>query len=352
MSETIRIGVIGAGINTTLMHIPGFQAIDGVEVVSVANRSRESGQRVADQFGIPAVGDTWADVIDDPGVDAICIGTWPYMHRTLVLAALDAGKHVLTEARMAMNAAEAHEMLDASLENPDLVAQVVPADFTFEVDQTIIDLINDGYLGDVVVADLAVHGGFMDRNAPYTWRNDRDMSGYNIMLMGAISECFMRWLGPPTSVTAQTRSYVPRRVDADGRRKVTTIPDHVEILCEMASGPVAHLRFTEVVGLMPAAQATLFGSEGNLRVDITMSPKAGDGGCALYGGRRGDSGLQRLEIPPEKAGTWRVEEEFINAIRGVEQVTHTTFEEGVRYMEFTEAVTRSAQTGMKVPLPL
>ena len=53
--------------------------------------------------------DTWADVIDDPiAVDAICIGTWPYMHRTLVLAALDAGKHVLTEARMAMNAAEAH----------------------------------------------------------------------------------------------------------------------------------------------------------------------------------------------------------------------------------------------------
>ena len=48
MSETIRVGVIGAGINTTLMHIPGFQAIDGVEVVSVANRSRESGQRVAD----------------------------------------------------------------------------------------------------------------------------------------------------------------------------------------------------------------------------------------------------------------------------------------------------------------
>ena len=254
MSDTIRVGVIGAGTNTTLMHIPGFQAIDGVEVVSVANRSRESGQRVADQFGIPTVADTWADVIDDPAVDAICIGTWPYMHRTLVLAALDAGKHVLTEARMAMNASEAHEMLDASLENPELVAQVVPADFTFEVDQTIIDLINDGYLGDIVVADLAVHAGFMDRNAPYTWRNDRDMSGYNIMLMGAISECFMRWIGPPTSVTAQTRTFVPRRAGEDGRRRVTTIPDHVDVLCEMASGPVAHLRFTEVVGLMPEAR--------------------------------------------------------------------------------------------------
>ena len=47
-----------------------------------------------------------------------------------------------------------------------------------------------------------------------------------------------------------------------------------------------------------------------------------------------------------------MEEEFINAIRGTEQITHTTFETGVHYMEFTEAVTRSAQTGEAIALPL
>ena len=47
-----------------------------------------------------------------------------------------------------------------------------------------------------------------------------------------------------------------------------------------------------------------------------------------------------------------MEEEFVNAIRGLEPVTHTSFEDGVRYMEFTEAVTRSAQSGKKVHLPL
>ena len=41
------------------------------------------------------------------------IGTWPYMHKTMVLAALAAGKHVMTEARMAMDSAEAREMLAA-----------------------------------------------------------------------------------------------------------------------------------------------------------------------------------------------------------------------------------------------
>jgi predicted dehydrogenase len=70
------------------------------------------------------------------------------------------------------------------------------------------------------------------------------------------------------------------------------------------------------------------------------------------GGRRGDKQLQNLRVPPDKQGTWRVEEEFVNAIRGKEKVVLTNFEDGIRYMEFTEAVTRSAQTGQAVSLPL
>ena len=73
---------------------------------------------------------------------------------------------------------------------------------------------------------------------------------------------------------------------------------------------------------------------------------------SLYGGRRGDSELSEIVIPEEKKGRWRVEEEFINAIRGEEPVTHTPFDVGVQYMEWTEAVTRSAQTGQAISLPL
>lgn len=70
----------------------------------------------------------------------------------------------------------------------------------------------------------------------------------------------------------------------------------------------------------------------------------------MLGGKRGDEALS--ELPIVNRGKWRVEEEFINAIRGVEAVTHTPFDIGVQYMEFTEAVTRSAQTGQAVALPL
>ena len=82
--QSIRIGFIGAGANTELRHIPGFLEAEGVQLVSVSNRSRESSQRISDKYNIPNVYDNWADLIEAEDTDAICIGTWPYMHCSIV----------------------------------------------------------------------------------------------------------------------------------------------------------------------------------------------------------------------------------------------------------------------------
>ena len=343
--DTIRIGFIGAGANTTLRHLPEFKEIQGVELVSVANRSRASSQRVADEWQIPTVYDSWVDLIEASDTNAVCVGTWPYMHCAMVLAALENNKHVMTEARMAMNAEQAHIMLEASREKPELVTQIVPAPHTLKVDNTIKELIADGYLGDILSVDMAVHqGGFIDYDGPFHWRHDRDLSGYNIMQMGIWYEAMMRWVGPAGSVTSLSRVNVKARKDGEGNRRFTTIPDHVEILCEMVSGPVLRMRLSTVTGLAPDDGVWMFGTEGTLRLDAST--------MTVYGGRRSDTALKEIEILPEKQGHWRVEEEFINAIRGEEPITHTSFQDGVKYMEFTEAVTRSAQTGQKIYLPL
>ena len=105
--KTIRVGFIGAGNNTRLHHIPKLKAQPGVELVAVANRTKESGERVAREFGIGRVHGDWREIVQAKDVDAVCIGTWPYTHCEMTLAALAAGKHVLCEARMAMNAAGA-----------------------------------------------------------------------------------------------------------------------------------------------------------------------------------------------------------------------------------------------------
>jgi hypothetical protein len=129
-ADKIRVGLIGAGANTRLRHIPGLKAQEDVEIVGVANRTAASGERIAAEYDIPNVYDNWLDIIDDDDIDAVCIGTWPYMHAPVTLAALSADKHVLVEARMAMNSHEARLMLDASRDNPHLVTQIVPAPHT------------------------------------------------------------------------------------------------------------------------------------------------------------------------------------------------------------------------------
>ena len=348
MPDTIRVGVVGAGGNTRLHHIPKLKKIDGVEIVSVSNRSRASGEKVAQEFGIERVYDRWQDLVNDPGIDAVVIGTWPYMHCPVTLAALAAGTHVLTEARVAMNASEARQMLAASRARPNLVTQVVPGPTTFAADPMIMHLLNEGYIGELQSMDLHVPGGFVNRDAPFHWRMNRDYSGMNIMSMGIWYECISRWVGPATAVMARTRVAVPYRLDQErGERRSIAVPDHVEVLADLASGAIARLHWSSVCGFMPGPEVWLYGSEGTLRLE-----QRGRDDLALSGGKRGDKQMAAIAIPPHKTYRWRVEEEFIGAIRGQEEVRRTSFMDAVKYMEFTEAVHISSREGRRVYLPL
>jgi len=340
-TQTIRVGLVGAGNNTRIRHIPGLRALPGVELVSVANRTRESGERVAREFGIGRVHEHWRDVVGADDVDAVCIGTWPYLHREITVAALEHGKHVLCEARMAMNAAEGRQMLAASRRAPHLVAQLVPAPHTLEVDSTIARLLAEGYVGEVLAVELgAAPGRFLEREAPLHWRQDITLSGFNILNMGIWYEAMMRWLGPARRVMAMTKVAVPRRRDAQGAWHEVRVPDHVDILADLRSGAVGHLRFSAVTALAPASEVWIFGSDGTLRLEADAR--------RLWGARRGEPALREIPIPAEQRVGWRVEEEFVKAIRGQEKVSRTTFADGVLYMEFTEAVARSAASGQAV----
>ena len=100
--------------------------------------------------------------MESTGLDAVVIGTWPYLHCPVTLAALAAGKHVFTEARMAMNAAEAHLMLEAARRNPHLVAQVVPSPYTLKIDRTVQKLLVKGFVGELQALEVRA-------NAPVFW---------------------------------------------------------------------------------------------------------------------------------------------------------------------------------------
>jgi predicted dehydrogenase len=137
--------------------------------------------------------------------------------------------------------------------------------------------------------------------------------------------------------------HAPTRRDEQGAPRAASIPDHVDVLYELANGAPVHMKFSESTGLSRGSDTWIFGSEGTIHVDNDLK---------IHVGRRGDRALTEHPNPPERQFKHRVEEEFINAIRGIEPVALNTFEIGVQYMEWTEALYRSNDSGTAVSLPL
>ncbi|MDG1896843.1 MAG: Gfo/Idh/MocA family oxidoreductase [Fuerstiella sp.] len=344
--NTIRVGIVGLGANTRLRHVPGLQACDDVEIVGVCNRRPESTRKAADEFSIPRIFDRWQDLVADDEIDAVVIGTWPYLHCEITVAALQAGKHVLVEARMARNAAEAHQMLNASRQNDNLVAQIVPSPFGLRVHQTVKDFLADGYVGQLrEVVVLGCSAANADPATPLHWRQSEELSGLNMLAMGILHETLIRWVPDPVRVLAQTQTFTAQRPNAETGEPVSVgTPDTVHVLTELPGGARGIYHLSSVTHHAPPLQIRIFGSEGTLQYLCADDQ--------LVGARKDESELTAIHVPAEKESGWRVEADFIDAIRGNRSIEFTDFATGVRYMEFTEAVARSAAGGQAVPLPL
>jgi predicted dehydrogenase len=348
----LRIGIIGAGGNTRLRHIPGFRAIEGVELAGVVNRRAESTAAAAREFGIPRTYSQWEGLVADPEIDAVLIGTWPYLHGPITLAALAAGKHVLTEARMCMSAVEAHRMLQAARAHPDLVTQIVPSPFGLKGDEVMRELIDAGFLGELREAHVyGFNAALADPATPLSWRQDVTLSGYNMLTLGIVHETLLRWVPPPIRVQAQVHAHVASRIDPEsGVRRPVGTPDSVQALAVLANGARVSYHFSGAVPLGQAMGIHLYGTEGVLLYDL-LSDKIRGASRKEKGGVKLDE-LPEIQVPAAKARSWRVEADFVDAIREGTPIRFTDFATGVAYMEFTEAVARSAEEGTPVDLPL
>lgn len=345
--STIRIGIVGLGANTRLRHIPGLLACDDVELYGVCNRSTKTTRRAAVEYGIPKDYDRWEDLVADPDLDAVVIGTWPYLHCPITLAALQAGKHVLTEARMAMNAAEAHQMYAASQAHPDLVAQIVPSPLGLRAHQVVSEMLESETIGDLrEIVVLATNDSLLDPTTPLHWRQSEQYSGLNMLALGIVHEPLVRWVPDPVRVLAQTQTFTRSRSDPDtAQMHQVGTPDSVHVLTELPSGVRGLYHLSGVCHQGPTTQIHLYGTAGTLKYLLAPEDK-------LLLARTDEVEFNEVPIPADKVGGWRVEEEFVNAIRGEEKVQFNDFRTGVRYMEFTEAVAMSSRERRSVDLPL
>jgi predicted dehydrogenase len=341
--STVRIGIIGAGGIFRNRHFPGLAKIDDAEVVAICNRSEESGRKIAGEFGLSS------DIMTDPDallarddIDAVMIGTWPYKHCPFVLDALDAGKHTFVQARMAMNLAEAKQMYSKGQES-GLVTQICPAP-PWKAGKYLRRLIDEGYCGDIYnVYVRNIGDGLVDPESPLHWRMVERYSGLNALGMGITMERVHRVLGYFSSITARTQIFTNERPLPDGNGTAPVErPEMVHILGRMQNGAEGAFLFTNKAGFADDDVLEIYGSEGTLIYDL---------GSTVRGAKTGDDALKDMPIPTDETDEWTVESDFVSAINGGPQ-GDTSFYEGVRYMELTEAVARSMELGQTVNLPL
>ena len=345
VTRPIRLGIVGAGRIVRAEHVPRFRAIPGVELVAVANRTPESSRRAAADLGIERSVDDWRSLVTDPGVDAVLVGAWPYLHAPVAIAALEAGKHVLTEARMAATGADARAMLAASRSRPDLVAMVVPSSFSLWADATIRRLLDDGAIGPLRHVRLAWQSSGPDEPGE-GWRWQRRFSGENVMALGIAYEAMARWLSAATAVTAITRmSPGPGDWPTDApatETGVIDVPDHVLAILEFPEDVTATIEMSARTQAPAANTAILFGSSGTIEVDfaaqrIRHSPVGGDWAA--------------VEVREADRAGWTAELDFVASIREGRPVTLTDFATGAHYMAVVEAVDRSRAHGRREVVP-
>ena len=338
-SKKLRIGLVGAGSIVRQRHLPGLLALPNVQVVAVCNSQVESAQRVAEEYHIPEVMHDWAEMLDRPDLDIIWIGTTPYLHAPITISALEAGKHVFCQARMAMTLREGREMLEAAQARPHLVTMLCPPPHGMRGGRFFQKLLRDGYAGELWHFRLAaLTDKFADPLAPPHWRQRTELNGINALTVGIYAEVLQRWLGSPRRMHAQMKVSVPKR---DGY--VVHMPDVVQVFGQWPNGLAGLLEWSGVAHFPPDETLTVYGRDGALVYNFTTDE--------ILGGRRGDKELRPLTVPPELEGKWTVEKDFIDAVASGGH-PEPSFETGVKYLEFTEAVQLSARGGHAVELPL
>jgi predicted dehydrogenase len=342
--KPIRLGFIGAGGICEQRHLPNLVKMPGVELVSVCNSSAESSRRVQENWGFARTADDWRQIVAADDIDAVFIGTWPYLHCELSLAALAAGKHVFCQARMCMDGAEAQRMVDAANAHPQQVAMVCPSPFRVRWERTVREVLASERFGKLLSVTATSATSANRDPHQISWRERRELSGLNILQVGIYAETLNAWCGDYESLIATT-STPNRKFDDQGQPVAIQIPQTVSIT-GMLSGGIPCTEFhTGLAAGHEQAEIMLYGSAATCRVDLPTQQ------VVLFAESSSKSG----DVIDSIGDEWQVESEFLTAVRAARQgdrwQVRPDFIEAARYMRKMQAVHDSARDAQLVQLP-
>ncbi len=343
--EKVRVGLIGTGFIGNI-HAMSLKETHNAELVAVASRTPGKAATFAQAHGIPASYEDYRELLARADVDAVIVGVPNYLHEVIVVAAAQAGKHILCEKPFARTLEEGQRMLAAVKQAG--VHLVYGEMLCFAPKYVRAKrLADEGALGDVfLVKQSEEHDG---PHMPWFW--DVNLSGGGVLLdMGCHSIEFARWiLGRPAvkSVTARMGTFVHQ-----GR---TLGEDHSFCIVEFVNGALAVCEnsWAKTGGIDDSCE--IYGTKGHTRADLIHGNALLTNSTVGYG------------YAVEKAGStqgWTFtgfEEEwnygfpqemhhFANVVQGKEQPVETG-EDGLEVLKVIYAAYQSAGEGRTITYP-
>ena len=152
--EKVRWGVLGTAGIARWATIPGMKKAEHCELYAVAGRKLEKAQAYAAEFGFEKAYGSYDELLADPAVQAVYVPLPNDLHKPWVIKALQAGKHVLCEKPLALDAGEVREMFEAARENGVILMEA----YAYLHSPYVESLVNDvksGIIGDVDFIDTA-----------------------------------------------------------------------------------------------------------------------------------------------------------------------------------------------------
>lgn len=350
----INIGMIGAGFARTTQ-IPGFQNCEGATIVAIASAHREHAEEVAREFVIEHVEDDWRALVARQDIDLVSIVTPVVTHCEMALAALDAGKAVLCEKPMAMNADEARRMLERARDTGKLA--LIDHELRFLPGRLKLhELLRRGEIGKVRHAQLTFRSDSRaDLSRPWNWWSDIRQGGGALGAIGShVVDGFHWLLGANISeVFCNLATHVRARHDEAGELREVTTDDEANLLLRfsdggLTEGATGNASMSLVESGKPEHRLEVFGSEGAFMIE--------EGG-ELWHSKTGEGGWRRTETDRGELakgmrdGGWsrgftKFACEIVHALREGRTTVNgaATFEDGYRTQLVLDAARRSNES--------
>ena len=364
MADKIRLGFVGANVNSTWSnqsHFPAILASPDVEMTAVCTTRPESAEEARQRFGAKLAFHDFNTMVASDEIDAVAVVVRVPSHYEPTRAAIEAGKHVLTEWPLGRNTAEAVELADLARSRGvqtavGLQSRVSPALLHVK------DLIDTGYVGEVLSCSVnTFRDGPLERPSDRTWQRDASLGANTLTIAtGHVIDALRFVAGDFSRVAGMVSTQAPQWYEPDTEQFVDTdSPDNVRVSGQLERGAAAAVH----VGAAPWAgsgyRMEIYGREGTLIVTGNVSSQRGEM-LRVQGAQRSHQ-LEDLSLPDEffyvpddfpRGDPFNIGQLytlFAESIRTGES-RQPTFDTAVGLHRFIDTIKQSSDTGQELPV--